>query len=485
MAKKLADILQGVQIIGIKGSTDKQISMLSIDSRRVEPNTLFIALRGTKTDGHKFIPKAVEKGATAVVCETCPDLDNITTIKVENSHIALARIADNFYNNPSYSLKLVGVTGTNGKTTIATTLYNFFELLGHKAGLISTIRYLAHKIEEPATHTTPDAITINRLLRKMIDNDCSYAFMEVSSHALDQHRTDFLDFDGAIFTNLTHDHLDYHKTFKDYLWAKKRLFDSLKPEAFALVNADDKHSNIIVQNTKATVYTYGLKNLADFKAKILEKHINGTLVLIEGSEVWLQLVGQYNISNLLAVYATARLLGIDKMTALTVLSKIKPVEGRFETITHNGITAIVDYAHTPDALENILKELNSLVRPGQKIITVFGAGGNRDKEKRPKMGHIASKLSDFIIITSDNPRDEDPNEIIKQIRQGVDSQQQVNIIENVDRREAIRTALSLARPGDIVLVAGKGHETYQEIQGKKYHFDDREVIKEFFGLVQL
>ncbi len=485
MTRKLDDILQGVQILKVKGSTDKQISSLSIDSRRVEPGALFIALTGTKTDGHKFIPKAIEKGAIAIVCEICTDLDNVTTIQVENSHVALARIAANFYNNPSYDLKLVGVTGTNGKTTIATTLYNFFEILGHKAGLISTIRYLAHKVEEPATHTTPDAITVNRLLRKMVDNDCIYAFMEVSSHALDQHRTDFLDFDGAIFTNLTHDHLDYHKTLKDYLFAKKRLFDNLKPEAFALVNADDKHSNIIVQNTKATVYTFGLKNLADFKAKILEKHINGTLVLIEGSEVWLQLVGQYNISNMLAVYATARLLGIDKITALTALSRIKPVEGRFETITANGITAIVDYAHTPDALENILNELKSLVQPGQRIITVFGAGGNRDKEKRPKMGHIASKLSDLVVITSDNPRDEDPEEIIEHIKQGVDNQQSVRVLVNPDRREAIRTALSLANEGDIVLVAGKGHETYQEIQGKKYHFDDREVIKEFFGLIQL
>ncbi len=481
MAKKLADILKNLDYSLVSGTKELEINKIEFDSRKIEPNDVFVAIPGTKIDGHNYINKAIEKGAKVIVCEHCPELKDITVIKVENSHTALARLAANFYGNPSTEIKLVGVTGTNGKTTIATTLYKLFENLGYKAGLLSTIRYLVHNIEVPATHTTPDPLTINRLLRKMVDSGCEYAFMEVSSHALDQHRTDFLDFDGAIFTNITHDHLDYHSTFKNYLYAKKKLFDNLKPQAFALVNADDRNAKIVIQNTKAQIYTYGLKNLADFKAKILEKHIDGTLALIDGQEIWLQFIGEFNVSNLLAVYAAAILLGQEKQEVLEALSKLKPVEGRFEIIKSNGITAIVDYAHTPDALEKILKEIRSITQAGERIITVVGAGGNRDKTKRPEMGAIASQLSDLVILTSDNPRDEEPAEIIKQMREGIGTKNKV--LENVDRREAIRTAIALARPGDVILVAGKGHETYQEIKGKKYHFDDREVIREFFDIL--
>ncbi len=482
MQKRLFDILQGVEIVRILNRDNPAVNDIKIDSRRVEPGDLFVALKGTKTDGHRFIPQALEKGAVAVVCEQCENIDTVPAVEVKNAHIALARIAANFFDNPSNDLQLVGVTGTNGKTTIATTLYRLFEALGHKAGLISTIRYLAHNIEIPATHTTPDAITINRLLRKMADNGCRYAFMEVSSHALDQHRTDFLEFKGAVFTNITHDHLDYHGSFRNYLYTKKKLFDNLDAGAFALVNADDKNAKIMVQNTKARIYTYSLKNFADFKARILEKHFNGTLALIDGTEIWLNLIGEFNVLNMLAVYAVARLLGVEKTDALTALSKMKPVDGRFEILSAGDITAIVDYAHTPDALEKILNELRSIRQAGERIITVVGAGGNRDKEKRPKMGNIAASLSDLVIFTSDNPRDEDPGEIIRQMEQGVSTDRKQSVLVNPDRREAIRTALTMARPGDIVLVAGKGHETYQEIKGVKYHFDDREIIREFLGI---
>ncbi len=481
MTKTLVDILKGLEYEIIYGSEKIEINKIEFDSRKIEPGDVFVAIPGTKVDGHSYINKAIEKGAKAIICEHCPENLGTTTVKVNNSHIALARLASNFYGNPGKEIKLVGVTGTNGKTTIATTLYNIFEQLGFKAGLLSTIRYLVHNVEIPATHTTPDPVTINRLLRKMVDSGCQYAFMEVSSHALDQHRTDFLDFDGAIFTNITHDHLDYHSNFKNYLYAKKKLFDNLKPQAFALVNADDRNAKVIVQNTKAQVYTYGLKNLADFKAKILEKHIDGTLALLDGQEIWLQFIGEFNVSNLLAVYSAAILLGQEKQEVLEALSKMRPVEGRFEIIKSKDITAIVDYAHTPDALEKILKEIRSITRQGERIITVVGAGGNRDKTKRPEMGAIAAQLSDLVILTSDNPRDEDPAEIIKQMRAGIETK--AKVIENVDRREAIRTAIALAQPGDVVLVAGKGHETYQEIKGKKYHFDDREVIREFFEIL--
>ncbi len=485
MIKKLGNILEDIP--GLKqiiGDIDRNIKGIHFDSRKVKENYIFVALRGTQTDGHNYIQHAINNGASTVVCEQIPQIYDqpITLIQVENSHLALARLSTNFYGNPSLELNLVGVTGTNGKTTIATSLYRLFENLGYKAGLLSTIRYLMHNFEWPATHTTPDPVTINMLLRKMVSEyNCSHAFMEVSSHALDQHRVAFLDFDGAIFTNITHDHLDYHHSFKDYIYAKKKLFDQLKPQAFALVNADDKNHKVITQNTKAQVYTFGLKNMADFKARILEKHFDGTLAVIDGREVWLNLIGEFNVSNILAVYATATLLGIDKDSALQAISSLKPVDGRFEIFSTDYLTVIVDYAHTPDALEKILTELNNIRQPGQRIITVIGAGGNRDRDKRPKMGKVASLLSDVLVLTSDNPRDEDPEEIIKQIEQGT-NKEDCTVIKITDRREAIHSAITFARRGDIVLVAGKGHETYQEIKGIKYHFDDREIIKDFLDI---
>ncbi len=485
MVKQLEDILHGVEgIKQITGHTNLTIEGIHFDSRKVKEGYLFVAVKGTQTDGHHFIQHAVNNGAIAIVCENIPELydQQLTIIQVQDSHLALARLTANFYDNPSHGLNLIGVTGTNGKTTIATSLYRLFETMGYKAGLLSTIRYLMHNFEWPATHTTPDPVTINMLLRKMVSEySCTHAFMEVSSHALEQKRTAYLDFDGAIFTNITHDHLDYHHTFKDYLYAKKKLFDQLKPQAFALVNADDKNHKIITQNTRATVYTYGLKNMADFKARILEKHFDGTLAIIDGREIWLNLIGDFNVSNMLAVYATATLLGIDKDRALEAISTLGPVDGRFEIFSTGDLTAIVDYAHTPDALDKILSELNNIRQPGQRIITVVGAGGNRDRDKRPKMGKIASSISDVLIITSDNPRDEDPEEIIRQIEQGTDKEDCV-VIKITDRREAIHSALTIARRGDIVLVAGKGHETYQEIKGVKYHFDDREIIKDFLDI---
>ncbi len=485
MAKLLNNILQGVEgIKQISGNTDIEIKGIHFDSRHIEDDFVFVAIPGSQVDGHDYIQQAINSGATAIVCQRMPQIydQTVTVVIVENSHLALARLSTNFYDNPSNELSLVGVTGTNGKTTIATSLYKLFEQMGQNAGLISTIRYLMHNYEWIATRTTPDAVTINMLLRKMVSQyGCSHAFMEVSSHALDQHRTAYLDFDGAIFTNITHDHLDYHPSFRDYLYAKKKLFDQLKPQAFALVNADDKNHNIITQNTKARVYTYGLKNMADFKARILEKHFDGTLAIIDGHEVWLNLIGEFNVSNLLAVYAAASLLGIDKDTALQMISALPPVDGRFEIFSTDGLTAVVDYAHTPDALEKILTELVTIRQPGQRIITVVGAGGNRDKTKRPEMGKIASLLSDVLIITSDNPRSEEPEQIIQQIEQGTDKNT-CTVIKITDRREAIHSALSIARLGDIVLVAGKGHETYQEIKGVKYHFDDREIIREFLDI---
>ncbi len=480
MGKKLSDILNGIDYTLISGNTDTQINSIKTDSRQAGENDLFVAIKGTQTDGHKYIHQALEKGASAVVCETCPETSQATIIQVANSQVALAKLAANFYGNPSEQLTLIGVTGTNGKTTTATTLYNLFKTLGYKAGLLSTVRYLIDGKELPATHTTPDAITINKLLRQMVDAGCQYAFMEVSSHALSQHRTDFLDFDGAIFTNITHDHLDYHGTFKNYLYAKKTLFDNLKKDAFALVNADDRNAKIVVQNTKANVYTYGLKNLADFRAKILEKHFDGTLVLIDNMETWINFAGNYNVQNILAVYATARLLGFEKNEILTAISMLKPVDGRFEIFKQGDVTAIVDYAHTPDALEKILNELRDIRSAGERIITVIGAGGNRDTQKRPKMGKIAATLSDVVILTSDNPRYEDPDGIIKQIKSGIPYDNIKNVLEITDRKQAIKTALTIARQGDIVLIAGKGHETYQEIKGVKHHFDDREIICEFF-----
>ncbi len=483
MSRILSDILKGYQIKDFKGSLDVEINDIQFDSRKVSGGDLFVAIKGTLSDGHNYINSAIDKGAVAVICSDCAlDIKGATIVKVDDTHDALAFVADKYYNSPSQQITLVGVTGTNGKTTVATTLYRFFRELGYASGLLSTVRYMIDDKEVEATHTTPDPLTINRLLREMVDAGCEYAFMEVSSHALDQGRTAYLQFDGAVFTNITHDHLDYHKTFANYIKAKKKFFDSLSSEAFALINADDKNGKIMVQNTKAEVYTYALKVPADFKAKILEKHFDGTLVLIDNKEVWLNFVGRFNVYNLLAVYAVAVLLDVDSLEALSVISKLKPVDGRFEIIKgKNDRTAIVDYAHTPDALENILKELNDIRESGQKIITVVGAGGNRDKTKRPEMGKIAAMYSDKLILTSDNPRSEDPEQIIEQMYLGVPQEKQISVIKLSDRREAIKLAVNLAAQGDIILIAGKGHETYQEIKGTKYHFDDVETVNEFIN----
>ena len=485
MKKKLSNILFNCpNIIKVQGDTNIVISGLHFDSRKIKENFVFVALEGTQVDGHQFIQHAINNGASVIVCQKQPQIydQQITVIIVKDSHLALASLAANYYGHPSKELNLIGITGTNGKTTIATSLYRLFEKLGYKSGLISTITNLMHNFEWLATHTTPDPITINMLLEKMVkEHFCTYAFMEVSSHALEQRRTCFLDFNGAIFTNITHDHLDYHLTFKNYLYAKKKLFDNLSSHAFALVNGDDKNHKVIVQNTKAKVYTFALKNMADFRARILEKHFDGTLAIIDNREIWLNLIGEFNVYNLLAVYATAVLLGINKEKALEALSALPPVDGRFEIISKQGLTAIVDYAHTPDALKKILTELNKIRQPKQRIITVLGAGGNRDKDKRPKMGQIASSLSNILIITSDNPRNEDPQEIINQIEQGIDSEN-CTVLKIIERREAIHWALTIARKGDIVLVAGKGHETYQEINGIKFYFDDRQIIKDFLNI---
>ncbi len=479
--KTLNQILKNINFNLIQGSTTIPVPHITFDSRHVQPGSLFIAIKGTNTDGHKFIPNAINAGAKAVICSDCNNINypDITIVSVNDTAQALAIAAKNFYDNPSSKISLVGVTGTNGKTTTATSLYNFFELYGQNAGLISTIRYLWHNMEMPASRTTPDPLTINMLLDKMLKANCKYAFMEVSSHALVQKRTLGLDFNGAIFTNITHDHLDYHGSFKNYLDAKKILFDTLPSNAFALVNADDKHAQYILQNTKARKFTFALKSHAHFKAKILERHLFGTLILLDNTEIWIQLLGTFNVYNILAVYATARLLGIDKTTALQIISKLKPIEGRFEVFSGLNRTAIVDYAHTPDALEKILTEINALKKPNQRIITVFGAGGNRDHKKRPLMGKIAAKLSDMVIITSDNPRFEDPIKIINDIKQGIENSK--NVLQIPDRLEAIKTAFAISQPNDIILIAGKGHETYQEINGKKYYFDDRQIVKEIFS----
>jgi UDP-N-acetylmuramoyl-L-alanyl-D-glutamate--2,6-diaminopimelate ligase len=442
-----------------------------------------VAVKGTTVDGHQFIQKAVDAGTGAIVCETLPETlqKEVSYIKVNNSAEALGHIASNFYDNPSEKLKLVGITGTNGKTTTVTLLYNLFEQLGYKTGLLSTILNKIHNKTISSTHTTPDAVALNELLHDMVEAGCDYAFMEVSSHAIHQHRIAGLKFSGGIFSNITHDHLDYHKTFKDYLLTKKKFFDDLPFEAFALVNIDDKNGRVMLQNTRAAKYTYSLKSMADFKAKILESQFDNMLLDIDGHQIYTLLVGEFNAYNLLAVYATAVLLDQDKQEVLTLLSTLKGADGRFEVLrSKNNITVIVDYAHTPDALENVLKTINKIRTTNEQLITVVGAGGDRDREKRPKMARIASRLSNRIILTSDNPRNEDPNEIIKEMQAGIEIIKKNATLSIADRREAIKTALMMAQPGDIILIAGKGHENYQEINGVKHHFDDKEVVMEIF-----
>ena len=480
---KLEEIIQGVAIEEIKGDILKEIKGIHIDSRLVEEGDMFVAVKGTQTDGHAYIEKAIEKGAIAIVCETLPEHINeqLTYIKVNHTEDLVGKLATTFYGNPTSKLKLIGVTGTNGKTTIATLLYNMFRKFGYKVGLISTVCNYIDGEAIPTEHTTPDPITLNKLLGRMADEGCKYAFMEVSSHAVAQKRIGGLKFAGGIFTNLTRDHLDYHKTVDNYLKAKKAFFDGLTKDAFALVNLDDKNGLVMTQNTKAKVCTYSLRSLSDFKGKVLEDGFEGMLLDINNIEVFVQFIGRFNAANLLAVYGTACLLGKKPEDVLVTLSTLRPVSGRFDSLrSSQGYTAIVDYAHTPDALVNVLDTIQEVLNGKGKIITVVGAGGNRDKGKRPIMAQEATKKSDRVIITSDNPRFEEPQDIINDMLAGLGKDDLKKVISIVDRKEAIKTACMLAQTGDVILVAGKGHENYQDIKGVKHHFDDKEVIREIF-----
>ena len=480
---KLEEILNGIHVAEIKGNITKEISGLEIDSRKIESGHMFVAVRGTQTDGHAYIDKAIEKGASVIVCETFPDnIDSdVTYIKVNDTEEVVGKLATAFYGHPTSKLKLIGVTGTNGKTTIATLLYNMFRLFGYKVGLISTVCNYIDDEAIPTEHTTPDPITLNKLLGRMADEGCKYVFMEVSSHSVVQKRIGGLQYSGGIFTNLTRDHLDYHKSFDNYLKAKKTFFDNLPKSAFALTNIDDKNGLIMTQNTKAKVYTYSLRSISDFKGKVLEDGFEGMLMDINQIEVNVQFVGRFNASNLLAVYGSACILGKKPEEVLIKLSMLRPVSGRFETLRSNrGYSAIVDYAHTPDALANVLKTINDVLDGRGQTISVIGAGGNRDKGKRPIMAQEAVKQSNKVIITSDNPRFEEPQDIINDMVAGLTQEDKRKVVCITDRKEAIRTACMLAQPNDVVLVAGKGHENYQDIKGVKHHFDDKEVIREYF-----
>lgn len=477
--KLLKDILYKAGIEEVIGSTNVAIENICIDSRQAKKFSLFIAVKGTAMDGHDYISKAIEQGSLAIICEVLPEnlVKDVNYIQVKNSRYAAGIIASNFYDNPSSDLKLVGITGTNGKTTTATLLYELFRNLGYKVGLISTVRNLINGTVVAATHTTPDPVNLNKLLAEMVEAGCEYAFMEVSSHALDQHRVAGIEFTGAIFTNITHDHLDYHETFDNYIRAKKLLFDGLSPKAFALTNADDKNGAVMVQNTKAKVVTYGLKSMADRKAKILENNLTGLILNIDGQEVITRLIGSFNAYNILSVYGAALELKEEKLQILTTLSNLHSPDGRFQFFkTENNILGIVDYAHTPDALENVLSTIRELKTGTEKLITLVGCGGDRDKTKRPEMARIAAEGSDKLILTSDNPRSEDPQTIIDEMKTGLDPVLIRKAVTIVDRAEAIRTACMLVQPGDIILVAGKGHEKYQEIKGVKHDFDDMQVL---------
>ena len=480
---KLIELLKNVEVLNTFGNTEVEITGVNIDSRRIEAGHLFVAIPGTQTDGHKFIPKAIELGAAAILCEKMPEeqVDGVTYVVVESTESVVGIVATHFFGDPSRKLKLVGVTGTNGKTTIATLLYNMFRKFGHKCGLLSTVCNYIEGEPIPADHTTPDPIELNHLLAQMVDAGCEYAFMECSSHAIAQKRIGGLKFAGGLFTNLTRDHLDYHKTVENYRDAKKAFFDGLDKDAFAITNADDKNGQYMVQNTKAEVKTYSIRSMADFKAKIIECHFEGMYLDINGKEVGVQFIGKFNVSNLLAVYGAAVMLGKKPEDILVILSTLKSVSGRLEPIrSPEGYTAVVDYAHTPDALENVLNTINEVLNGKGKVITVCGAGGNRDKGKRPIMAQTAAKLSDKVIITSDNPRFEEPQDIINDMLAGLDNKQMRKVVSIVDRKEAIRTACMMAEKGDVILIAGKGHEDYQEIKGVKHHFDDREVVREIF-----
>ena len=480
---KLKELLKDINVIALKGNDDVEITGVNIDSRRIKDGHLFIAMKGTQVDGHKFIPKAVELGAKAVLCEDMPEERNegVCYAQVASTEDAVGKVATVFHGDPSRKLKLVGVTGTNGKTTIATLLYNMFTKLGHKCGLLSTVCNYIVDERIPADHTTPDPIELNELLDRMVKAGCEYAFMECSSHAIAQKRIGGLNFTGGIFTNLTRDHLDYHKTFENYRNAKKAFFDGLPKTAFAITNADDKNGMVMVQNTKATVKTYSTRAVADFKARIIECHFEGMYLEMDGHEVGVQFIGKFNVSNLLAVYGAAVMLGAKPEDVLVVMSTLHSVSGRLEPIhAPEGYTAVVDYAHTPDALENVLNAIHEVLDGKGHVITVCGAGGNRDKGKRPLMAEEAVKQSDRVIITSDNPRFEEPQDIINDMLAGLNPQQMKKVISIVDRREAIRTACMMAKKGDVVLIAGKGHEDYQEVKGVKHHFDDHEVVRECF-----
>ena len=484
IAMKLEEILNGINTTEILGETSREISGIHIDSRKVESGDMFVAIKGTQTDGHAYISKAIEKGASTIICENLPEeIDNNTTyIKVGDTEDAIGKLATTFYGNPTSKLELIGVTGTNGKTTIATLLYNMFRQFGYKVGLISTVCNYIDGEAIPTEHTTPDSITLNKLLGRMADEGCKYAFMEVSSHAVAQKRIGGLKFAGGIFTNLTRDHLDYHQTVENYLKAKKAFFDNLPKSAFALTNLDDKNGLVMVQNTRAKVCTYSLRSLSEFKGKVLEDGFEGMLLDINNIEVNVQFIGRFNASNLLAVYGAACLLGKKVEDVLLALSTLQPVSGRFDALrSPKGYSAIVDYAHTPDALVNVLNTIQEVLKGKGNIITVVGAGGNRDKGKRPIMAQEATKQSNKVIITSDNPRFEEPQDIINDMLSGLNKEDMRKVISIIDRKEAIKTACMLAQPGDAILVAGKGHESYQEIKGVKYHFDDKEVIKEIFA----
>lgn len=482
---KLEKLTECCAPLNIVGNADVDVTGIEIDSRQVSDGNMFVAVRGTQTDGHSYIDKAIAQGAKVIVCESLPVQlsEGVTYVQYNNTEDVVGKLATTFYGNPSRRMKLIGVTGTNGKTTIATVLYNMYRRMGYKCGLCSTVCNYIEGTPIPTECTTPDAITLNRLLGKMADEGCQYAFMEVSSHSIAQKRIGGLHFAGGIFTNLTRDHLDYHKTFENYRDAKKAFFDALPSDAFAITNADDKNGMVMVQNCKAKVKTYSLQKPADFKAHIVEESFEGMCLDIDGKEVSVRFVGRFNASNLLAIYGASVMMGTDPQEALVQISAMKPVNGRFEAIrSRNGVTAIVDYAHTPDALENVLSTINDVLRHRGQCWTVCGAGGNRDKGKRPLMAQEAVKNSDRVIITSDNPRNEDPQEIINDMLAGLDDKQRQKVISIVDRREAIRTACMMAAPGDVILVAGKGHEDYQIVKGVKHHFDDHEVIREAFGL---
>ena len=485
---KLSELLKNIKPVSVIGNTDIDIADVNIDSRRIAKGHLFLAIKGTQTDGHKYIGKAIELGATAIVCEDMPETlsDGVTYIQVPSTEDVTGIIATTFQGNPSTKLKLVGVTGTNGKTTIATLLYNMFRAMGHKCGLLSTVCNYIEGEAIPADHTTPDPIELNRLLRRMVDAGCEYVFMECSSHAIAQKRIGGLKFAGGIFTNLTRDHLDYHKTVENYRNAKKAFFDMLPKDAFAIINIDDKNGMYMVQNTKATVKTYSTRTMADFRARIVECHFEGMYLEVDGHEVGVQFIGKFNVSNLLAVYGAAIMLGKQPEDILVVMSTLKSVAGRLEPIrSEEGVTAVVDYAHTPDALDNVLKAIHEVLDGTDgKVITVCGAGGNRDKGKRPLMAQEAVKQSDRVIITSDNPRFEEPQDIINDMLSGLDQKQMKKVVSIIDRREAIKTACMLAEKGDVILIAGKGHEDYQEVKGVKHHFDDREVVREIFGVAK-